>query len=398
MKTVADLEATIERRLEERWHRDIGGTDANWPYRVDLGQPTSAELEADFSVWSRRTLAIRDWAARNGVAVGSRDRRVHGTTQPLPITVTVPNLASAAAICGTEWIHRVVRNEVRIGELSERFPICTDYPKALRLADSYSDLDFGLLVDVANWFEHNDAVGMTPRQVPVPGVHSKWLNTHGLAVETLIGRALNLARRHPARIHFTYLDPDHLTGGGRRHDSASVGDTMTPAYTPDVVIIVENKDTSIHFPALPGGIAVEGEGSGGSTVAAFDWIAEAPSLYYWGDIDADGFEILAGYRRDGLAVTSILMNSETYETYAAWGTNTLPNGERIRRRAPKTLPDLTREERDAYHAVCQPSDSLPLRVEQERIPLEVAAASVLGGAVARLVVGGTARAETDHPS
>lgn len=35
------------------------------------------------------------------------------------------------------------------------------------------------------------------------------------------------------------------------------------------------------------------------------------------------------------AVTSILMNSDTYEVYAAWGTNTFPNGERIRRRQPK---------------------------------------------------------------
>lgn len=374
MKTVADLEMTIERRLTRTWHRDIGGAEANWPYQISLGQPTSVELEADFAIWSRQTAVIRDWALRHETTVGFRDRRVHGTTQPFPITVTVPDIATAAEICGPEWVQRVARNEIRINELRERFPCCTEHPKVLRLVDSYTDLDFGLLLDVAAWFNVNSAVGMTPRQVPVPGVHAKWLNTHGPALETLIGRSLELARRHPARIHFTYLDPVHLASGGRRHDSASVGDTMAPAYRPDVVIIVENKDTAIHFPAVPGGIAVEGDGFGGSTAAAFDWIARAPSLYYWGDIDAEGFEILAGYRRDGLAVTSILMTSDTYEAYAAWGTNTLPNGERIRRRQPKDLPDLTAEERLAYHAVCQPSDGLPLRVEQERIPLDVAAA------------------------
>ena len=50
------------------------------------------------------------------------------------------------------------------------------------------------------------------------------------------------------------------------------------------------------------------------------------------------------------------------------------DGETIRRREPKSLPDLTEEERATYHAVCRPSDGLPPRVEQERIPLHVAVA------------------------
>jgi len=35
MKTVAEVEAAIERRLVERWHRDIGGAESNWPYRIE---------------------------------------------------------------------------------------------------------------------------------------------------------------------------------------------------------------------------------------------------------------------------------------------------------------------------------------------------------------------------
>lgn len=374
MKTVAEVEATIERRLAERWHRDLGGAEMNWPYRVPLGQPSSGELEADFKTWSRQATSIRDWAVCHDVAIESRDRRVHGTTQQFPITAVVGDVGQAAAVCGPEWVQRIARNQTRIGELQTRFPNCGDHPTVLRLSDCYSDLDFGLLLDVAAWFQTNDAAGMTPREVPVPGVHAKWLNTHGPAVEALVRRPLELARRHPARVHFTYLDPDHLAGGGRRHDSASVGDTMAPAYRPTVVIIVENKDTAIHFPEVPGGIAVEGDGFGGATAAAFPWLAQAQRLYYWGDIDAEGFEILAGYRRDGLEVTSILMDLDAYHLYAAWGTNTFPSGDTIPRRAPKALPDLTAAERDAYHAVAQPADGLPRRIEQERIPLDEAAA------------------------
>ncbi|WP_223884566.1 DUF2220 domain-containing protein [Micromonospora craniellae] len=69
-------------------------------------------------------------------------------------------------------------------------------------------------------------------------------------------------------MHFTYLDPAHLAAGGRRHDSVTIGDRAQPVYQPRVVIISENKDTAIHFPALDGAVSVEGVGRGGRTIAA----------------------------------------------------------------------------------------------------------------------------------
>jgi hypothetical protein len=228
---------------------------------------------------------------------------------------------------------------------------------------------------VSAWFAGNDATGLTPRQVPIPGVQAKWLNTHRTQVEILGGRPLCLAPNHPARIHFTYVDPAHLAAGGRRFDSATVGDAFRPAYSPDIVLIVENKDTAVHFPDLDGGIVVEGNGFGGSTAAAFDWIIGAPHLLYWGDLDAAGFEILDGFRRDGVPVTSILMDLDTYKTYERWGTNHRPDGTPIRRSEPKDLRELTLAERAVYQLVCTAPGRAP-RVEQERVLLAEAADAV----------------------
>jgi hypothetical protein len=47
-------------------------------------------------------------------------------------------------------------------------------------------------------------------------------------------------------------------------------------------------------------------GYGGSTAAAFPWLKHCTKLFYWGDIDAPGFEILNGFREAGLAVSSQL--------------------------------------------------------------------------------------------
>lgn len=377
MKTTGEICSVIERRLRRTWHLDVAGDEVSWPFDVSLGHVPSATLSSEFAILQQGVRDVRDWVSSNGLGVRDGNRRVLGTTQPLPTHVTVPDLQTAAAICGPEWTARIVRGGHRMVVLRNRHPGCNRIAWVVRSSDSYTDLEFDLLLTVADWFRTNTAYGLTPRQVPIPGVHAKWLNTHRPVLESLTGTILDLVARHPARIHLTYLDPDHLAAGGRRFDSATVGDAMDPAYKPDVIVITENKDTAIHFPLTAGGIAIEGDGYGGAVVATFDWVVSAPVVVYWGDLDAAGFEILDGYRRDGVPAVSILMDIDTYRTYAPWGTFHHPNGQPIGTTDPKPLPNLSEAERSAYLAVCQPAGELPPRVEQERIPLHLAHEALL---------------------
>jgi hypothetical protein len=225
-----------------------------------------------------------------------------------------------------------------------------------------------------HWFATHDATGLTPRQVPIEGLHAKWLNTRQSLVRELAGVAdLRLQPRHPARIHFTYLDPAYRCTGRRVHDSATIGDPMTLPYRPRVVVISENKDTAIRFPELKGGISVEGVGRGGSTAAAFDWIVSAAAVFYWGDMDADGLEILDGFRAAGIPAVSILMNPDAYQRWRRFGTNIDPRGRPLEPREPRQVPHLTHDESRLYHHLVSPEWSGPRRIEQERIPLTEAA-------------------------
>jgi hypothetical protein len=158
---------------------------------------------------------------------------------------------------------------------------------------------------------------------------------------------------------------------------------MTPAYRPQIVIISENKDTAIHFPALAGAISVEGVGRGGGTAAAIDWLREAPAVFYWGDMDADGLEILDGFRAVGVAATSILMNINAYEAWERFGTNTDARGNPLKTRESRPVPYLTGEEATLYHRLIEPAWERHRRIEQERIPLDVAVAEVRRHLVAR---------------
>lgn len=378
MKTPSQIREDITRRLTRTWASDLATGRSSWPHRVPLGLPTKAELEANWTSHHRQMVELRAWAESQGLSVVSREGRVYSTTQSIPTHIEVPCIESAARVAGGQWMQTVEVGRLRLPLLEAAFPDTVD-AKVLRRITGYDEVDFELLLTVAAWFKEQgeSAVGLTPRQVPVPGVHAKWLNTHQHDVEALARlETLGLAARHPPRIHFTYLDPQHRAAGGRVHDSATVGDRFAPAYAPKVVVISENKDTAIHFPPLDGGIAVEGEGFGGKTAAAFPWLTGAPTVIYWGDIDPHGYEILDGWRADGVPVQSILMDFDTYETYERFGTNLDKNNNPITVR-DRVLGNLTMREAEVYQRISSPDWPQHRRIEQERIPPEVALRAVL---------------------
>ncbi len=318
MKTPTQVTADLVRRLSRSWADDavrladkrVG--EVLWPHDFPLGRANSAELAQGFSEVTKLVAAWRSWANGHHVELLEEPRLVSGTEQRIPAHVRIPDIDTAAAVVGGVWPEKLARARRRANTLVNWAPALQSPSKMLAATDSYSNVDFKLLLDAAEWFAGSTAeqrAAMTPRQVPVEGLHAKWLNTRRALVAELAGLDnLGLRPPHPARIHFTYLDPDYLATGGRRHDSGSVGDRVTLPYGPRVVLISENKDTAVGFPSVPGGISVEGAGRGGLTHAAFDWIRDAPLVVYWGDMDADGLEILNEFQAAGINVTSLLMD------------------------------------------------------------------------------------------
>lgn len=388
MKTPDEVVRRIQRRLKDTWTATVlaeaagsASTDA-WPHAFPLGKKPSSEIARNFGEHFRSVHAWRDWAQANQVSLHEARRLIDGSQQQAATHVVVPNIDTAAAIAGAEWSNRIAVGRTRAADLRKLFPDTTPAEDRathalLRDATQLAHLDFEILCEVADWFRRTpraDRAGLTPRQVPIEGVHAKWLNANQALVRTLAGiDDLDLAPAHPARIHFTYLDPDYLDTGGRQHDSYSVGDVVALPYEPTVVLISENKDTAIGFPRTPGGIAVEGAGAGGGTIASISWIRDADLVVYWGDMDIDGLEILNDFRASGVTAASMFMDRHTYDDYCRYGTNYDRHGKPLNVRPPRVLPHLERNELDLYTHLT--SGSAPaLRVEQERIPLGVAAA------------------------
>lgn len=385
MKTTEAAVADVRRWLGKRWHTDLVGVEPAFPRDFPLGRPTAIELRQGYSAVHEMTVQWQEWAGANDVVLAYTTRiATGGTRQTVPTHARIQSIDHAAAVVGGDWPVKLGRSRARLDVLRSSHPDLGDAARLLRMVDTYSDVDFELLLSVALWYEVNPshARGLTPRQVPIPGVHAKWLQAHLPAVRALTGlEDLELLPAHPARIHFTYLDPAHRAAGGRVHDSATVRDRFEPAYRPQVVVISENKDTAIQFPELPGGISVEGVGRGGKTVAAFSWLTEAPVIIYWGDMDRDGYEILNGYRVDlDRDLESVLMDTAAYDEFERFGTNLDKRGRELAAGAPRLVDRLRPEELAVYRRLVAEHHTGHRRVEQERIPLEVALAAVLSAA------------------
>ncbi len=126
---------------------------------------------------------------------------------------------------------------------------------------------------------------------------------------------------------------------------------------PDRVVIIENKVNLLTFPSLAGGIALGGLGGGVTDLRYVPWLADS-DLWYWGDIDVEGFQILSRLRIDFPATRSFLMDGETTSSWH------LQIGTRGTGSKDPVPTNLTRAERAAY-AVCVDEN---VRIEQERFP------------------------------
>lgn len=383
MRTPGEVVADITRRFETQVLRHLLGrpspSSSNtappaWPHRIDLRTPRGEALQASETI--TRIKEWDDWSARTGHALertprqwGSLKKRNDGTENKVevPVAVVVRTPDEAAALAGPDHVGRLARARERAGWLPGHLAP-EEALRVLRALDAADEHDASLLISAGEWFATNDRPGLTPRQVPVPGMHAKWLTPgRQRLVALLAARDLGLVGR-PTRIEFSYLDPVHLAARGRRHDLWAADDSSTPAYPPRVVLVVENHDVRFQFPtAVAGGVVIDGSGDAAIRVGAIPWVKDARPLWYWGDLDAHGLETLGRLRASGLGVRSLLTDISTFDRYEHLGTDTDRHGHRLGQRKLRGGLVLTDSERAVYERVCSADWQGKRRIEQEKL-------------------------------
>lgn len=389
---------TIRRKIDQHW-ADIVSAEHGVGMPITVSVPIRPGLSTGRSVerigyghwhdWHTawRTFDTQDLADAEGVRIIRKPLTIRGVSDEYPATLVCETPAIAVKLVARTHGEPLAVDIERARTLATALdgagvpPTSAIVKAAYRLADP----DITILLAAVAWLrDHPDVSAWTARQLPVPGMHSKWLETHGTLLETVSGRDVRAeVRPRLAVAHLTYTDPDYLASGKRRHDAWTTGDTHDLAYSPRIVLIVENRDCRLWFPPTPGTLVVEGNGkAAASLLADIPWIRAAEHVIYWGDIDADGYAILNRFRatmakptHDGLPaknIHSLLMDATDMHRYAERGVNHDKNGRPIRPTTSR-LPHLLQSETTAYDALTTAGPAPFRRIEQEAIPLPHAA-------------------------
>lgn len=229
------------------------------------------------------------------------------------------------------------------------------------------------LLDVVDYFRQHPRPNVFAREIPLSvdtkfieqnsGILEQWLD-RVLPSETIRADERHFERRFGLRYAepqflLRFLDPalPRFFGIPWRECSVSLHALAESPIEATTVIIVENKVNLLTFPAVPSAIAIGGLGNGIVDLAYVKWLSNR-SLWYWGDLDVEGFEILSRLRIRFPQTRSFLMDDTAVlrwkDSLAIFGTA-----------RPREVPALLTEPETTAFCFCLAHN---VRIEQERIP------------------------------
>jgi hypothetical protein len=138
--------------------------------------------------------------------------------------------------------------------------------------------------------------------------------------------------------------------------------------------MTENLVNFLALPELPDTLAIYGGGYGFSSLKDAQWLRNC-EVYYWGDLDTHGFQILDQLRAVHPHVVSVLMDEETLLAHReAWSRESAPSHAALTRLAPA--------EAALYEALRNDNYGIAVRLEQELIDWDWALRQIPGCAKA----------------
>ena len=176
MKLPEDVRQLLARRFQSK-HREwlVGDPgEGQWPLEVPLGVPTEQAalrqvdgVRAWVSAWQGwQGVGSLSWCERRWKALG---------VQRLPEKLALGGPEDVAMWIGESA--RWERAQSRYRTLTARWPVLAQpLPRYFDVLADYGDADFRRLAEMLDWIANHPQSDLYPRQLPVSGLDSKWLD------------------------------------------------------------------------------------------------------------------------------------------------------------------------------------------------------------------------------
>lgn len=301
--------------------------------------------------------------------------RKHGE-QDIPVSISFLTEQDFLKYIGKEQDTAGFRKDVEriLSAFPELFEWVCRFPN--KVLDNHRVWDYVLKVCI--YFKGNPKPQLYIRELPIQ-VDTKFIERNkGIIKELLdiiIAKSVNPDEtRFETRFNLRYDEPvvrfrvldkamSQMLFSGIDDLSVPINQFQEVEIPVEVVYIVENKMNMLTFPPIQKSIVVWGHGFGVDLLKDVTWL-KSKKIFYWGDLDAQGFQILSEIKTHFPQVESFLMDRETFDLFYESGFGTETNVE-------KNL-FLTPEEEKMFDFLKEGN----YRLEQEKIPFEYASSKI----------------------
>lgn len=237
--------------------------------------------------------------------------------------------------------------------------------------------DWNSVIKVCKYFLDNPRPDLYIRQLPID-VHTKFIESNLYLLQSLLDFLIPLHIRNTGQrkfaeryylkhdeplIRIKVMDNDLAIRNGIMDISIRLSDFEKSEWECKNILITENKMNFLTLPEISASIAIwSGGGFNVSYLKNVKWL-QNKNIYYWGDIDEHGFQILHQIRSYFSQTQSIMMDTDTFEKFE----NLAGKGEKNN---AATLSNLTKYEASLYQFLKNKVDKN--RIEQEKIPVHYA--------------------------
>lgn len=285
-------------------------------------------------------------------------------TQQIPNKIIIESIDDYLRITakGKEYQTFLRNHSLIIQEL----PILHDWIKAnpIKLIEHNTWTD---TLKVCIYFIQNPKPNLYIRQLPID-IHTKYISENEGIIQSLLEflipehinqsekkfeKRFNLKYSEPL-IRIRFLDNQLSPIESSTDISLTLSEFKNFNLICTNIFITENIMNFLTLPHLPNTIAIwSGGGFNVSYLKEIDWLM-SKQFFYWGDIDAHGFQILNQFRTYFPNTLAVMMDEETLSCFKSG------EGEPA---ANQTLQHLTKSETKLYNHLRQNN----IRLEQEKI-------------------------------
>ncbi len=263
------------------------------------------------------------------------------------------------------------------------------YPdlKKLLLQKPFLLLDYAKIWDklllVCDFFINNPRPNIYTRELSIIGVDTKFIQKNQKVLDILFSVLLSINNKieeiktlsnfgfekkyfikYPMPIvRFRILDENQKLFG-LSDISVPIDEFKKLNFECENIFIVENKITTLSFPQVKNSMVIFGSGYGIEILKDVECL-HFKKLFYWGDIDRDGFAILSQVRAYYGHIHSIFMDEEVIKRFSIYATKDT-NLKKIK----KILPNLNEQELIIYDRLVDDHYAKNFRLEQEKVHLD----------------------------